>query len=108
MMTTLRTSIVPAYILLCIMLGGSTQGIWGNMVLQLLGIGIIAWTLLNANSLGVPKPAKPLLVIAAAMVALIAVQLIPLPPELWQALPGREPIARGFVMLGQRAPWLPL
>ncbi len=36
------------------------------------------------------------------------VQLIPLPPGLWQALPGREPIAEGFVLLGQPAPWLPL
>ena len=49
MMTTLRTAIVPAYILLCIMLGGSAQGIWGNMVLQLIGIGIIVWSLLDAT-----------------------------------------------------------
>ncbi len=61
MMTALRTAIVPFYILLCIMLGGSAQGIWGNMALQLIGIGIIAWTLLDANSLRVPKPAKSLI-----------------------------------------------
>ena len=113
MMATLRAAIVPVYILLCIMLGGSAQGIWGNMVLQLLGIGIIAWTLLSADSLRMPKSAKPLFVIAAATVALVAVQLIPLPPGLWQALPGRQPIAEGFVLLGQQAPgsrflWRPM
>ena len=108
MMTALRTAIVPFYILLCIMLGGSAQGMWGNMALQLIGIGIIAWTLLDANSLRVPKPAKSLFAIAGAAVALVVVQLIPLPPGLWQALPGREPIAEGFVLLGQKAPWLPL
>jgi O-antigen ligase len=36
------------------------------------------------------------------------VQLIPLPPGLWSALPGREPIAAGYRLLGMDLPWLPL
>lgn len=108
MTARLRTAIVPAYVLLCILLGGSVQGIWGNMVLQLVGIGIIAWSLLSARSLRVPGSAKPLMAIAALTVALIVVQLIPLPPGMWQLVPGRQPLAEGFALLGQKAPWLPI
>ena len=108
MRASLRSAIIPAYILLCIVLGGSVQGIWGNMILQLLGIAIIAWSLLTAESLRPPRAAKPLFAIAGATVALLLVQLVPLPPHLWQAVPGREPIVAGFELLGQLSPWLPL
>jgi putative inorganic carbon (HCO3(-)) transporter len=33
---------------------------------------------------------------------------VPLPPAVWQLLPGRGPVAAGYAMLGQPAPWLPL
>ena len=108
MSAALRTAVVPVYVLLCIVLGGSVQGIWGNLALHLVGIGIIAWTLLSAGSLRVPGTAKPLLIIAAAAVTLLVVQIIPLPPGLWQALPGRQPISDGFELLGMGAPWLPI
>lgn len=38
----------------------------------------------------------------------MALQLVPLPPIVWQALPGREVIAQGFELAGAPAPWLPL
>ena len=43
MSSRFREGLAPAYLLLCLVLGGSAQGIWANMVLQLLGIGVIAW-----------------------------------------------------------------
>jgi O-antigen ligase len=46
------------------------------------------------------------IVIAAALLALL--QLVPLPPGLWTALPGREPIEEGYRTLGLALPWLPI
>ena len=39
----LPSIIVTLYLLLCIVLGGSGQGLWRNLALQLLGIGLIAF-----------------------------------------------------------------
>jgi O-antigen ligase len=44
----------------------------------------------------------------AALAALMAVQLVPLPPSLWTQLPGREGIARLDVALGLADLWRPL
>ena len=43
-----------------------------------------------------------------AVVAIPLVQLIPLPPWLWTALPGRGPSAETFEILGQKTPWMPI
>ena len=34
----LRDAIAPSYLFLCLLLGGSAQGIWANMTLQLVGL----------------------------------------------------------------------
>ena len=38
----LRDAIAPSYLFLCLLLGGSAQGIWANMTLQLVGLAILA------------------------------------------------------------------
>src|SRR5687768_11656636 len=108
MRLAIRAAVVPAYILLCIVLGGSTQGYWGAATLQLLAIAIIGWSLLTPDRLHLSGAAKGLFAIAALIVLLPIVQLIPLPPGLWTAIPGREPIAEGYRLLGQPLPWLPI
>lgn len=41
--------------------------------------------------------------------ALPLIQLVPLPPELWQSLPGREPMVQAFAMAGiPQDAWAPL
>ena len=108
MRPALRAAVVPAYILLCIVLGGSTQGYWGAAILQLLAIAIIGWSLLAPNRLRLSGPAKGLFAIAALTVVLAIIHLIPLPPGLWTAIPGRDPIVEGYRLLGQPLPWLPV
>ena len=44
MASALRQAVAPVYLFLCLMLGGSAQGIWGNALLQLIGLAIIAWS----------------------------------------------------------------
>lgn len=104
-----RSILVASYLLLCILLGGSGQGIWRNLALQLLGIALIAWATLF--------PAKPedrndqpvfLYLLGALGAAVVLVQLVPLPPEVWPRLPGRAAIAEGFALLGGEVPSLPV
>ena len=106
MSATVRAAVIPAYVLLCIVLGGSVQGVWGNLALQLLAIAIIAWSLLAPQPIRVPPAAKALFAIIGLAVLLIIVQLIPLPPALWTAIPGRDHIAEGYALLGMPMPSL--
>lgn len=47
MIERLRPYVAPAYLFLCLLLGGSAQGVWGNALLRLIAILIIAWALLE-------------------------------------------------------------
>jgi O-antigen ligase len=94
-------------LLLCLIIGGSAQGIWGNMVLQLIGVAIIAWAAISGNGEPIVQPARQLLGLAILALAVVAIQLAPLPPALWQHLGGRERIADGYRVLGLALPALP-
>ncbi|WP_309662848.1 O-antigen ligase family protein [Sphingomonas sp.] len=108
MTQAIRSAVIPSYILLCIGLGGSVQGVWGVAALQLVAIAIIGWSLLAKDRLSLSGPAKALFIIAGLTVLISLVQLIPLPPAMWSALPAREQIADGYRMLGQVQPNLPI
>ena len=108
MIGTLRLSVIPLYLMLCIFLGGSTRGVWANLFLQLLAIVIIAWAALTPRSAQRPKSEQGLVALAGLTLLLIAIQLVPLPPAIWTALPGREFVAGGYTLLGQPLPWLPI
>ena len=41
MPSLVKSSVAPAYLLACLILGGSAQGIWQNTLLQLAGLGSI-------------------------------------------------------------------
>jgi O-antigen ligase len=92
--------------LACLILGGSAQGIWQNLVLQLLGLGIIAWAAGNGDE-PLPKAAKPLLLTLVVALAVVVVQLVPLAPSIW-AHGMRARIGEGYALLGRPIPTLPL
>ena len=108
MSKTGRQFVIPAYLFVCLLLGGSAQGVWGNMVLQLLGVAIIAWALIEPSRQKVNRPARQLLILAFAAIAIVLIQLIPLPASLWTALGPREQISDGFRILGLGVPSLPI
>ncbi len=108
MALTLRHTAAPLFLLLCILLGGSAQGPWRNLILQVIGLGFIGWALM-ARSRSMPTAAGRALPFFALLVtAVLLVQLIPLPPGLWSALPGRGVVAESFALRGETLPWLPL
>jgi O-antigen ligase len=50
---------------------------------------------------------KPVILFLAAGAALVALQLIPLPPSIWQALPGRTMFVDATAIGGDSMPWRP-
>ena len=96
--------VAPVYLLLCLVLGGSVQDIWGVFALQIFGIGILVWTALRRK--GLDGLARLPLVLAVAALLIVCLQLIPLPSSLWGRLPGRSGIVAGYEMLHVPIPWL--
>lgn len=103
-----------SFVLLAALLigGASRPGLASDLILQLISIPLLALALWQWS----PAPAVnsqrwinfvPVLVLAL-LAAVTAAQLIPLPPEVWQALPGRETIAETYRTLGVELPWRPL
>jgi len=101
-----RELVAPIYLFLCLILGGSAQGIWGNMLLQLMGIGIIAWAALDRVNEPLAPQARQLLMLAALGIAVVLAQLIPLPPSLWENMGGRRAFAADYALLGLPPPSL--
>ena len=94
------------YLLVCLILGGSAQGIWQNAVLQLTGLAIIGWAAATRSDEPVPAAAKAFLLLVMAAVAVVALQAVPVPAGIWaHGIRGR--IADGYQLLG-RSPALPL
>ncbi len=101
-----------AFVLFCSLLavlwiaGGATRSdVFGQVLVRLAAvIALFVFALFgNPSSLA---QARPIWWILFATIGLAVLQLIPLPPEIWQALPGRTLFAEA--MLGQAQPWRPL
>lgn len=105
--SALRSAIAPSYLLCCLVLGGSVQGIWQNMLLQLLGVAIIAWAAGSATSHRLPTPAKSLLLLAIAAIAVVVLQEVPLPRSIG-TYGVRAHVIEGYRLLGRERPPLPI
>ena len=101
-----RSAVAPFYLFACLILGGSAQGVWQNMVLQLSGIAIIAWAVAARTEQPMPRSARLPLLIVMLAIAIIALQEVPLPPAIW-AHGSRARIAQDYRLLGAPLPPLP-
>ena len=99
--------LVAAYLLLCIVLGGSAQGVWGNLALEVLGIGLVAYAAVRHREVD-PGSSLLLPILLVSTLVVILVQLIPLPANVWAGLPGRPALAAGFAAIGSPIPALPI
>jgi O-antigen ligase len=97
--------VVPAYVFLCLLMGGSAQGIWQMAILEFVAILMIAWSFSGHSHSREPKLARNLFWLAAGAMALLAIQLIPIPAAIWAALPGRSLVAEGRSILGLQPGW---
>ena len=100
--------IVAAYLLLCILLGGSAQGIWTNLALQLFGIALVAWAAIAAEP-AEEGPTPTMLYLLLGFAGLfVLLQLIPMPATMWTELPNRSDLADGLAVISGAPPPLPI
>ena len=102
-----------SFVLLCVLLctlwvaGGATRAdVAGQIIVR-----AISWSILMIAILflpwSMPKGARPILFLLAGAILLALLQLIPLPPSIWQSLPGRHPLIDAAAISGQAQPWRP-
>jgi len=109
MIHRIRVGLMPAFLLSCLLLGGaSAAGWWSNLALQIAALLLLFYAATSRRGTPLSSASRQLLWLAALLLALILLQLVPLPPGLWSHLPGREPIVEGYRLLGRPLPWLPL
>ncbi|TXC74251.1 O-antigen ligase family protein [Sphingorhabdus soli] len=106
----LKTALLPAYLVLCLLLGGaSAAGFVGNAVLQVIAVAILArlfWTPKSVeHSANAPLDARLLYVAFALAVAWVLISWIPLPPVIWHALPGRGSVEESDALLAMTDNW---
>lgn len=103
-----------AWILLCALLGAlwvaggaSRPDALGQAVVRSVASGVLIVAILFGSPPRLDR-ARPVLLFLAATILLVALQLVPLPPGLWQALPGRTVFSEAAAASGQGQPWRPL
>ncbi|QKG72453.1 O-antigen ligase family protein [Erythrobacter mangrovi] len=89
--------------------GGGSPSAAAEIIVQLAFVaGVVAWVWWPDRQALVP-PNGALLVLAGLLLGPPVLQLVPLPPAIWQALPGRELLAAAFASVeGAADRWWPL
>lgn len=96
------------FLALVFLLGGSARDDALSLII-LRPFSVMAFMLaLWLTPIGSLRANAPILILAAALPTLILIQLIPLPPSFWGALPGRELAWRVGELAGTEQPWRPL
>lgn len=104
-----REALPSIYLLLCLLLGGSTSGgAIANAGLQLAGIALVLLVLVSGKPLKFVRTERHLILIGAGILLIGFAQLIPVPPSLWTRLGGRDEVAQGFTLMRTPMPWLPV
>lgn len=83
--------------------GGANYGFL-NLIVQIVGLLAIAFRLDDLISFWRQLPVFGKIVVAAT-IALPIVQSIPLPPQVWQALPGRDLVHESLALIGSDGDW---
>ena len=103
----MRDVLLPAYLALALALGGGgSPSPLPEMLLEWVALAtLVAVVWLKPEATPWPRLA---LGFAGALLVLPALQLVPLPPDLWRALPGRKVEAAALDLVGAGQRWMPL
>jgi O-antigen ligase len=93
----------------CLLLGGGTRpGFLSDVIVQLAAIPLLLMGLQRLAGLPSARPARWAMLFCLALSLVPLIQLVPLPPEIWTALPNREPMQRAVEFAAADLPWMPL
>ncbi len=97
--------LVPA----CLLLGGASNGgALANLLLQMMAAAVLAAAIWRGQTAIRSKQEKALGWFLGLLVLWIGLTLVPLPPVVWESLPGRKFVADGYRLLELELPWLPI
>jgi O-antigen ligase len=106
----LRARLIAAYLLCAGLLGGG--GIYfpaQELLLELLFVGVVLVCLWSRRATGLPPgDTIPVYAIVGLVLSIPVLQLIPLPPSIWQAFPGREGSLAALRLVGSAETWRPV
>lgn len=101
MMMALRHIPIHAYLFLCLILGGASNGgFLANGILQLLGVALLVWAFWSPAQPKLGQSRKMLGAMLGAGCALIALQFVPIPDFLWRLAPARGELAMEGAVAG--------
>jgi hypothetical protein len=103
--------LVPAtglFLVVALACGGSSSSPISAGIVRVTAAPILAAGLLRLRRDDWKQSGLWPLMLAAAAAAWVLIQLIPLPPSVWTALPGRSLYARTYQAAGMPLPWLPI
>lgn len=105
---SLMLALAVSFLMLLWIAGGATRSdVLGQMVVR-----FAAWSALCLAAIFAPRPALgkswPVAAFLALALVLAIAQLVPLPPALWQSLPGRGLLVEAAAITGETQPWRPL
>ena len=88
--------------------GGGSSAPRSEMVLQLIAaLAAAAWLVFSREPATNRKAHQRLWILAGVLLTLPCLQLLPLPPAIWQRLPGREQELAALGLVGAGAAWMP-
>ena len=100
-MSVVRSLVVSAYLGLCLILGGASNGGFAaNLILQVLALGMLVSAMWHRADQSLSRPARRLALLLVAAVALVALQFLPLPHALWELSGGRARLYAESIMAG--------
>lgn len=98
-----------ALLAVCLMFGGASQGnALPAAFTELCALAVLLLQIWRWRLAGPPRLAWLGLGFGGAVLLLLAAQLVPLPPGLWNGLPGRGPLAADLKLAGAGDVWRPM
>ncbi|WP_066778142.1 O-antigen ligase family protein [Sphingomonas sp. CCH5-D11] len=87
--------------------GGSANSPVQRMIVEMVGVLVLGWFAVRGWRAPGDRRTWAALALIALTAALMVAQLVPLPPGVWQALPGRQIIVDVLAAVGRTDTWMP-
>jgi O-antigen ligase len=88
--------------------GGTRPGFASDAILQYIAIPLLLTAVWRMTDVPIVKSTRLAFAFCLALPLIPLLQLIPLPPWIWMALPYRQVSAAAFDLLGRDPPWMPI